>query len=355
MSFEDADSRPDAGNRNRSSLHQNLYDDLAFNELTQSKSFTPEAAKQFFPVHREDSIDTMDSPVIIECAYPGWQPGGEHYPAVPETREEQVAELIDSVEAGAAAVHVHPRDEDGLPQFNDNDLLVDVLDPVFDACGDVVTLSQGWKVDDHADYVSGVADLLDRGDGNKYCQGGVILPIGLFGAGSYHSPSSVIEAVRYYEENNVKPIFQLYDTHVLRDVKQYLIDRGELNWDPYVLSLRVGSHHSQTTTNDPWSYFKVLSEIYDVRQTVEDSIIGLYPGGRNWLPMLVMGLLAGANVIRVGIEDAYWKYPHKDELVQKNSEIVEMVVELAEMLGREVITDPERARQFLGMKYTSPR
>ncbi|USZ67525.1 3-keto-5-aminohexanoate cleavage protein [Halorussus salilacus] len=337
------------------SLHGNLYDDLPFDELEQSGTFTPEAAKRFFPVHEEDPIDTMDSPVVIECAYPGWQPGGDHYPAVPDTRGEQIQELVDSVEAGAAAVHVHPRDENRRPQWNDNDLLVDVLDPVFEECGDVVTLSQGWSVGPHADYVSGVADLLERGDGNKYCQGGVVLPIGLFGAGTYHSPSSVKEAVRYYEDNGVKPIFQLYDTHVVRDVKRHLIDENEAVWDPFVLCIRAGSHHSMTTTNDPWSYFKVISQLYDVRQTVENSIVGLYPGGRNWLPMLAVGLLAGANVVRVGIEDAYWRYPHGDELIEKNSEVVELTVELAEMLGREVITDPERAREFLGMEYTSPR
>jgi uncharacterized protein (DUF849 family) len=138
-------------------------------------------------------------------------------------------------------------------------------------------------------------------------------------------------------------------------VKRHLIEDDELESEPYVMSLRMGSHHSTTTNNDPWSYFKVISEIYNVRQTIEDSVVGLYPGGRNWLPTLMMGLVGGANVIRVGIEDAYWMYPHKDELIQKNSEVVEMAVEIAETLGREVITDPDRAREFLGMEYTSPR
>jgi len=336
-------------------LHRNLYDDLSFDELDASGTFTEEAAKQFFPVHEEERIETMDSPLVIECAYPGWQPGGDHYPAVPESRGEQVQELVDSVEAGAAAVHVHPRDEEGRPQWNDNDLLVDVLDPVFEECGDVVTFSQGWSTGPHADYVTGVHDLLDRGDGNKYCQGGVILPPGLFGAGSLHSMSTIKEAVRYYEDNGVKPLFQLYDTHVLRDIKHHLVEDDELENEPYVMSLRMGAHHSTTTNNDPWSHFKVISEIYNVRQTIEDSVVGLYPGGRNWLPTLMMGLIAGANVVRVGIEDAYWMYPHKDELIEKNSEVVETAVDIAETLGREVITDPDRAREFLGMEYTSPR
>jgi uncharacterized protein (DUF849 family) len=86
-----------------------------------------------------------------------------------------------------------------------------------------------------------------------------------------------------------------------------------------------------------------------------DHIIGCYPGGRNWLAIYVMGLLSGANLFRIGIEDKYWKYPHKDDIISSNTEVIEMAVQIAEDLGREVITDGDEAREILGMKYTSPR
>ncbi|SIR27220.1 Uncharacterized conserved protein, DUF849 family [Haladaptatus litoreus] len=339
----------------RDALHQNLYDDLAFNELESSSTFTPEMAKEFFLVHREDSIDTMDSPVIIECAYPGWQAGGDHYPAVPDTKEEQSLELIESVEAGAAAVHVHPRNEQRRPQWEDPELLAEILDPVEVECGEVVTTSQTWTTGPHADYVTATEKLLRLGEDNKFCQGSVVLPMGLFGAGTYHSPSSIKEGVRFFGENGIKPVFQLYDTHVLYDLKHRLFDKEDLNEESHLLNLYLGAHHSQTTNNDPWSYLNVISSIYNTRETVDDSIVGVNPGGRNWLPTLILGLLAGANVVRVGIEDAYWKYPHRDEVIQKNSEVIELAVEFAEMLSRRVITDPDEAREFLGMEYTSPR
>lgn len=336
-------------------LHKNLYDDLSFDELEPVDHFTPEAAKQFFPVHEEPQIETMDQPVVIECAYPGWQAGGDHYPAVPDSVEEQSQELIDSVEAGAAIVHVHPRDDDQIPYWEDYELLVDILDPVFEECGEVITSTQTWNVAPHADYVTGTKELLEMGAGNKYCQGSVVLPIGLFGAGTYHSPSTVIEGVRYFQEQGVKPIFQLYDTHVLYELRHRLFETGEVETEDALLNLYVGAHHSQTTFNDPWSYLGVLSSLYNVRDTVADGLVGLTPGGRNWLPMMVLGLLTGANVVRVGIEDAYWRYPHRDDLIRKNSEMIELAVEFAEMLGREVITDPDEARDFLGIEYTSPR
>ena len=82
MPSHSSDSDAGTAAQNEVPLHGNLYDDLSFDELEPSGTFTEEAAKQFFPVHEEECIDTMDSPVVIECAYPDWQPGGEHYPAV---------------------------------------------------------------------------------------------------------------------------------------------------------------------------------------------------------------------------------------------------------------------------------
>ncbi|EFW89802.1 hypothetical protein ZOD2009_21507 [Haladaptatus paucihalophilus DX253] len=339
----------------RDALHRNLYDDLSFDELESSPTFTPEMAKEFFPVHREEPIDTMGGPVVIECAYPGWQAGGEHYPAVPDTLEEQSLGLIEGIEAGAAAVHVHPRNEERRPQWESPELLAEVLDPVFEACGEVITTSQTWMTGPHADYVTATEKLLRMGDGNKYCQGSVVLPMGLFGAGTYHSPSAITEGVRFFQENGVKPVFQLYDTHVLYDLKHRLFEKGEVEEDSHMLNLYLGAHHSQTTNNDPWSYLNVISSIYNARETIDDAIVGVNPGGRNWLPTLVLGLLAGANVVRVGIEDTYWRYPHRNEVIQDNTEIIELAVQFAELLGREVITDPDQARDFLGMEYTSPR
>ena len=339
-------------------LHQTLYDDLDFTEHQARDDMPWDVAKEFFPVHKEEQIDTMDEPVIIESACPGWQPGGDHYPAVPMNTDEVVDELIDSVEAGAAAIHVHPRDENGVGQLGDEEMFVETLDPVFEEVGPVVTLSHTWdpatEDNPHANYVDPTKELLDRGDGNKYCQGALVLPIGHRGA-AYNSMSSVREGVRYMEDNDVKPLFQLYDSHAVGDFKHHVIDEGDTSWEPFIMNINAGKHHSHAIHKDPWSYLQVISAMNTVRDTVPNSRVNIYAGGRNWLPIAVLGLISGATVFRVGIEDAYWMYPHRDDLIPKNSEAVALIKDMAEMLGREVITDFDRARDHLGMKYTSPR
>ena len=69
--------------------------------------------------------------------------------------------------------------------------------------------------------------------------------------------------------------------------------------------------------------------------------------------MVAMGIMMGADIVRVGIEDCYWMYPHKDELIKKNSDVVKMTAELADIFGRRVVTDAAEARKILGMKLTS--
>jgi uncharacterized protein (DUF849 family) len=69
--------------------------------------------------------------------------------------------------------------------------------------------------------------------------------------------------------------------------------------------------------------------------------------------MVAMGIMAGVDVIRVGIEDCYWLYPHKDEIIKKNSDVVKMTVDMATILGRRVVTDANEARKILGIKLTS--
>lgn len=327
-------------------------------EMTDDKALKKELKKRkvAFPIEDEPRIPTMDKPLIIESACPGGQVGGSRFPAVPITFEDQVKEITESIKAGAVAIHVHPRDPvSGIVQYNPL-LLQEVLDNVFANVGDCVTLNHSWipihKGD--VDYLTDTKELLELGEGNKYIQGSVILPVGRYSElnSVFFSDETTRQAVEWMEANGVKPIYQLYDTFNVFHFSRYFAD-GTSTWKPYVLNLNLGKHHSHSIHKDPWSYLQLITNVNMVKETVPESIIGVYPGGRNWLPMLVMGIMMGADIVRVGIEDCYWMYPHKDELIKKNSDTVKLAVEVANILGREVVTDPDKARKILGMKLTS--
>lgn len=316
--------------------------------------FLPERVAGHFPIDKEPKITTMDKPVIIESACPGWQIGGERYPAVPISIEDQIQETIDSVRAGAIAIHMHPRDPKTGNAVASPKLLAEILGPVFNEVGDFITLSHTWSAREQAEYITETEEMLRLGNGNRYCQGSVVLRDSFLSAtGAFHTSENMIAGVKWLEEHDVKPIFQLYDTYVIWDIKHKILNSGLAKSRPFVFNLHLGKHHAHAIHQDPWSYLQLITNFNMVNSTEPDSVIGVYPGGRNWLPILVMGLLMGAQLIRVGIEDCYWVYPHKDEIIKKNSDMVVLAREIAERLGRRVVTDANEARAIMGMKLTS--
>ena len=103
---------------------------------------TKDIASYMFPVENEPRIPTMDKPLIIESACPGWQEGGNRFPAVPITITDQIKAQVESVRAGAILVHVHPRDpKTGQSVEGNHNLLKEILDGVFDEVGDCITVT----------------------------------------------------------------------------------------------------------------------------------------------------------------------------------------------------------------------
>ena len=312
-----------------------------------------------FPVDIEPPIPTMDRPLIIESACPGFQKGGARYPAVPISIEDQVRAQVEALNAGAIIAHVHPRDpKTGEAQMN-HKLLAQVLEAVFQEAGDFITYTHSWSPVPNApgEGISGTAELLELGAGNKYVQASLLVPIAHSTTGtgkpSLVTEKATIEAIEYMNANGVKPIYQLFDTYTPLDFKRRLFDKGVDSSRPPVMNIQLGKHDATATNLDPWSHLQIITSIQVVRQTIPDCLVGIYPGGRNWLPMAIMGVLLGADVVRVGIEDCYWMYPHRNDIIQSNTELVKKIVGFARMVGRRVVTDAEEARQILGIKMTS--
>src|SRR3990172_4895878 len=307
---------------------------------------TEQQANQMFPVHNEPRIMTMSHPLIVQCSSPGWQIGGNRYPAIPFSIEGQAQDLADSIKAGAVAIHVHPRNpENGLAMINAA-LLKEVLDATFDKIGDCVTISHTWYPHDGiTDYIVDTKDLLEWGDGNKYCQGSVVLPF------SNAQRKAMDQGVRYLDTNHVKPCFEFYDTSAQRHFKELIDEIGNLS-KPLSLDVNLGKHDSTAIHQDPGSYLNAIANLDIVQKTFPGEFYGWRTGGRNWLPIMTMGIMMGVDLVQVGLEDAYWRWPHRDELIESSAESVKWAVDIANVMGRRVVTDPNEARKIMGIKLT---
>jgi len=320
-------------------------------------AMTKDIVADMFPVEKEPRIPTMDKPLIIESACPGFQLGGERFPAVPITLEDQIREQVESVKEGAVIIHVHARDpKTGEAQMN-HKLLAEVLDGIFAEVGDCIVFTHSWYPvpNSEVDCIIGTRELLELGKGNKYVQGSLLVPIGyrVREQSSYVGTKGTIEGIKWMEAHDVKPVYQLFDTYGHLGFKYHVFDQGIATSKPHIMNIQIGKHESHAVNRDPWSYLQLITNVNMIKENIPGSAIGVYPGGRNWLPIAVMGIMMGADIVRVGIEDCYWMYPHKDDIIKKNSDVVKMTVDIANMLGRRVVTDAEEARKMLGIKLTS--
>ncbi len=326
------------------------------------------------PIELEERIETLDSPVVIECASPGWQPdvwppedaypdgdlppnytapGEVRYPAIPCSIEEQAQTLIDAVEAGCATTHLHPRDPEDCLGTDDGELLADIYDRVFEAV-DPVTVQHSWQITDDGsiDYVELAEEKLAAADGsNRYIQASIVLwpPFDFY---PKDFANRVEEAVTFYRDRGITPIHKVRSEYNTRKLHRELTRLDLLDEDPLCVFHDMGHPFGWPLDQDPWMPIEMISALEGTKQRFpDDTVVGVCSGGRNWLPITMEAIARGVDYIRVGIEDYYWMYPHRDEVIQHNIDCVEKVVGLCDILGREVAT-PEQARDILGVTRT---
>ena len=324
-------------------------------------------------VLKESIIPTMGKKLIIEASTQGHFPGKlwEHFGInnmPPWSINEQVSAIIECVKAGASAIHSHPIDPSAPYRYEapvgmsmSVELITQILDKVYQQV-DVVPLNHAWNPKDwealaEADFITHTRELLDIGKGNKYIQGNVVptwinprARRGLLSA--WFTANSLKEGLRYLEDNNVKPLIAMHIDH-LHWFKNSIVDAGVMKTRPH-LNIQEGKHGVDRSFVDPMSHLNLINSIEMVRKVVPDCTIGIHAGGRNWLPMTVLGIMLGVDLVRIGIENQFWACPHKGEIIKKPAEAVKKVVQIATALGRDIATTDE-AREILGITVTSPK
>lgn len=302
-------------------------------------------------VHMERPHKTMDKKLIINVAPTGTFMNRQQNPGQPYTMEENVKAVIEAYKAGAAVWHVHAREKDGTPS-KDPHVLKETIARVLDKCPDIVT-----SVVPYADYDKQGVDLIKRtvdvlcDAGPEYFQSAVLLiqTTGFSEKFTYVVTEKTLgDQVRYLEEHGVRPEFQGTSYQGIKDVLDWLVDKGLVK-DPPLMNIMMGFHgfsHGSPLAPDPWNYIYMMT----IQQTLAPNAVkGVCAGGRNWFPFVTMAMMLGFDMVRVGMEDSVYIHPHRDEKLKTSAEAVKRVVDIANALGREIAT-PDEAREILGVK-----
>jgi 3-keto-5-aminohexanoate cleavage enzyme len=301
-------------------------------------------------VHKELPHKTMDKKLIINVAPTGSFMNRQQNPGQPYTMEENVKAAIDAYQEGAAVWHVHARDKDGTPS-KDPHVVKETISRVLDKCPDIVT-----SVIPYADYDGQGLDLIKRtvdvltGAGPEYLQSAVLLiqTVGFSEKFTYIvTEQTLSEQVKYLEAHGVRPEYQADSYHGIRNVLDWLIEK-DIARDPPLMNIMVGFHgfsHGSPLGPDPWNYVYMMT----MQQTLAPNAVkGVCAGGRNWLPFTTLAMMLGFDMVRVGMEDSVYVYPHRNEKLETSAQAVRKVVNIANELGREIAT-PDEARQIMGI------
>lgn len=295
-------------------------------------------------------------PLIISCAITGAQHGAEVNPNLPETPEDQVQSTYDAYNAGASLVHIHSRNPKDLSVDTDNTEDYRIVNRmVREKCPDIIinnTCIGGRLLDMEAGTISDklhvslpakpeVASIDIATTTNRIRMRGRKPPL----TGGHKedwvksfdyimtddNAKEIIEELNQYD---IKPEWEMYN---ITDIKQLnrLIEAGLVE-EPYWIQMLFGGNGVQPS---------VQSLLLAAELLPEKSLFSVIAIGGTAPSMSALAIILGYHV-RVGLEDAVYYAPHQK--AESNAQMVERVVQIAKLLGREVAT-PAQAREMLGL------
>jgi len=270
--------------------------------------------------------------------------GKEANPALPYTPEEVSDAVYDCWNEGASIVHIHGRDEHGLPTndpgfFQETDRLIrdkrcDIIIQHSMAPANPVLL--GLKEGDVNEGMSTTTTTPPPEMASLE-----VAPSNIIADGKVYNMLWdrlwAVDAAKYLREKQIKPEVEIYNNSDMDDL-EYLIDQGVLD-KPYYVSFVLGMHlvNNQASRYSP----KHLMHLVDLLPP--DSIFSVLGIGNVEFEATTLSILLGGNV-RVGFEDNI--YIEKGRLAKNNAESVAKIVKIAKELGRE-IASPDETREML--------
>ena len=280
----------------------------------------------------------MSTKTVITAALTGVLATRRQSPAIPYTPEEIAEEARRSVEAGAAIVHIHARQENGLPAF-DVDSYARIDAAVKARCPDVIinysTGAIGIAREERVHHISALKPdmaALNMGSMNYAIYSSKKKQF-------YHDHvfANPFVDIRFFLEAmnraGTRPEMECFDTGHINNSRP-LIDLGVLQ-PPYQFSLIMGVLGGIPAGTK--------NLVHQVDQLPPDSfwqVIGI--SHKQW-PLVAAAVTMGGNV-RVGLEDNL--YLPNGELAGSNGEAVAKAVELIHLVGG-VVASVAEARELL--------
>ncbi|MCS7143256.1 MAG: 3-keto-5-aminohexanoate cleavage protein [Aigarchaeota archaeon] len=280
--------------------------------------------------------------IIVSVAASGVFINKDQNPNQPVTPGEMVRAYEECIDIGAVGVHVHARDPETGRGVADAKVYHQIIDPLKAKYGDNIVVDGGTMAgrtfeEMMTPIVEGLFEIA------------IVNPsTGILGNWLRHMhPKTTQAQARFFQECGVKPQIDVHDGSSIELAKRFLIDPGLIEKPTYwhVLPGLPGTYY---IPNEIAMVEAIMWFVRRIREIDREAVIMVSDTSRSCIYMPVLATLLGLH-IRVGMEDTIWRYPHKDELIESNKEIVESCITIARHLGREPATADEY-RRIVGIK-----
>ncbi|MDF2571255.1 MAG: kce 4 [Sporomusa sp.] len=277
----------------------------------------------------------MKKKLIITAALCGAGTTKAQTPHVPLTPDEITADVVACAKAGAAVAHLHVRDENGKNTMA-TEKFVEVVGKVRKVIADtgldiILNLTTSGSAFSDELRLAHLAVLQP-----EMCS---YDPGSMNWANSYvflNTPAFLEKLGTKCQELQIKPEVEIFDAGMIGNVEHYL-KKGFLK----------APLHCQFVLDVPGGMpGNIESLAYLLPKLPPGSTWSITGIGKSHVPMMLAGLAAGCDGLRVGLEDNIFM---QKGVYATNAQLVARAVEFGKMAGREIATAAE-ARQILGLK-----
>ncbi len=282
--------------------------------------------------------------IIITAALTGGATNRSHCPAIPYTPVELGEEALRAVNAGAAAVHIHAREDNGVPSWRP-EVFSAITKEVRERCPNVIinfsTGAIGLSVEErtaHLPITQPEMAAFNMGSMNYaiYSKRQKKFHWNAVFENSFETMQAIVQRMR---DNDIVPEMECFDTGHIRNAEP-LRDMGLIP-DNATYSLVMGVLGGIPATPE--------NLIHQIKQVPEGAIWQSIIISREQWKLDSLAALMGGN-IRVGLEDNF--YLPNGEMAKSNGELVDQAVAIAQIMGREVASC-EEAREMFGLTRIS--
>lgn len=297
--------------------------------------------KKMQPEWGTESASPLDEDkVVITCALSGVLANRQQCEAIPYTPVEIAEEAKRAYDAGASAVHIHARNDDGSRTFEAS-VFAAIRDEIRARCPIILNFSTGNLDDDTSAQETVIRQVrpeiaaLNMGTMNyaKYSSKKKAFVFDMVFPNTF---AKIQRLLGIMKETKVKPELECFDSGHTNSIWP-LLDMGLLE-RPTQFSFILGVLGGIPASPD--------ALMLQARQIPRDSTWEVIGIGRVQWRLVATALVIGGN-IRVGLEDNF--YLPGGNMAGSNGELVDKAAQMTRDVGREPAT-VEEARQILGVK-----